>query len=48
MLGNFSIGGYFKEEAITLALKYLLDVLKFDKSKLYITYFEDDKITKNI
>ena len=48
MLGNFSIGGYFKETAIALALQYLLGVLKLDKNKIYITYFEEDSITKNI
>ena len=42
MLGNFSFGDYFKEEAITWAWEYLIDVVKLPKEKLWITIFEDD------
>jgi alanyl-tRNA synthetase len=44
MLGNFSIGGYFKEEAIDLAYELLLSKRFFalSKEKLYITYFFQD------
>ncbi|MFB5029479.1 MAG: Alanine--tRNA ligase [Candidatus Phytoplasma pruni] len=44
MLGNFSIGGYFKEEAIDLAYELLLSERFFalPKEKLYITYFHQD------
>jgi alanyl-tRNA synthetase len=42
MLGNFSFGDYFKEEAIVWAWEYLLDVLSVDKSKLYVSVYEKD------
>ncbi|CAT04995.1 Alanine--tRNA ligase [Mesomycoplasma conjunctivae] len=46
MLGNFSIGDYFKKEAIEFAFEFLVYVLKMDLDKLYITYFSDDLETK--
>ncbi len=42
MLGNFSFGDYFKEEAITWAWEYLIDVVKLPKEKLWVTIFEND------
>ncbi|WP_427902816.1 alanine--tRNA ligase [Metamycoplasma alkalescens] len=42
MLGNFSIGDYFKNEAIAFAYEFIFDVLKLEKEKIYITYFEKD------
>ena len=45
MLGNFSIGDYFKEEAIKLAYEFIFDQLKFNKDNIYITYFSEDKKT---
>jgi len=42
MLGNFSIGNYFKTEAITWGFELLTTVFKFPLEKLYFTVFEDD------
>jgi len=47
MLGNWSLGDYFKEEAIKLSYEFLVNVLKLDKNKIAITCFAGDKI-KNI
>ncbi|QIN46984.1 alanine--tRNA ligase [Mycoplasma capricolum] len=50
MLGNFSIGDYFKKEAIELAWELLTDKNYFDidKNKLYITVFNEDIEAYNI
>lgn len=42
MLGNFSFGDYFKEEAISFAWQFLTEELGLPKEKLWITVFEED------
>ncbi len=42
MLGNWSFGDYFKEEAIDMAWKFLVEMLKVDKERIYVTIFEGD------
>ena len=47
MLGNFSFGDYFKEEAITWAWEFLTGELKIKKEKLWVSvYKEDDQAYK--
>ncbi len=42
MIGNWSFGDYFKEEAIAWSWELLTEVFKIDKEKLYVTIFEGD------
>lgn len=42
MLGNFSFGDYFKEDAIPWAWEFLTKVLEIPADRLYITIYEDD------
>ena len=43
MLGNWSLGDYWKKEAIQWSYEFLTRILKFDENKLYITCFKGDK-----
>ena len=42
MLGNFSIGDYFKKEAIHFAYDLLVNHYHLDVNRLYFTVFEED------
>ena len=42
MLGNFSFGDYFKEEAISWAWEFVTEVLEMPKDKLWVTIYEND------
>ena len=42
MLGNFSFGDYFKEEAIPMAWELLTEVFGFDGDRLWVTVHESD------
>ncbi len=48
MLGNFSFGDYFKEDAIRYAWEFLTDVLGLPEEKLWITVFEEDDEAESI
>lgn len=43
MLGNWSFGDYFREEAIQWAWELLTEVYKIDKNNIYVTVFEGHK-----
>ena len=44
MLGNWSLGDYFKKEAITWSFEFLTDVLKIPKERLAVTVFKGNDI----
>lgn len=48
MLGNFSFGDYFKQEAIEYAWEFLTVILGIPAEKLWITVFEDDNDAADI
>ena len=43
MLGNFSVGKYFKKEAITHSYNYITKELKISPEKLWFTVYKDDE-----
>jgi alanyl-tRNA synthetase len=43
MLGNWSLGDYFKKEAITWSYRFLIEELGFTTDDLHITVFEGDE-----
>ena len=43
MLGNWSLGDYFKKQAIEYSFEFLTKVLKIPKEKLSVTCFKGDK-----
>ena len=42
MLGNFSFGDYFKEEAIEWAWEFVRELLRLPAEKLWVSVFEED------
>jgi alanyl-tRNA synthetase len=48
MLGNWSFGDYFKEDAINWAWELLTKVYKIEKNDLYITVFEGSTDSDNL
>ncbi len=48
MLGNFSIGDYFKKDAIFWAYEYITKILNLPEEKLWITVYKDDVESREI
>ena len=46
MMGSWSIGDYYKQDAVNLAYNLLINVFKFPKEKLYVTVFGGDETLK--
>jgi len=48
MLGNFSFGDYFKEDAIVYAWEFLTEVMQIPEEKLWVTVFDEDDTAESI
>lgn len=48
MLGNFSFGDYFKEDAISWSWEYVTKVLEIPEDRLYVTVYEEDDEAEKI
>lgn len=48
MLGNFSFGDYFKDEAIAFAWELVTKEFGISKDKLAVTYFHTDEVSRDI
>jgi alanyl-tRNA synthetase len=48
MLGNFSLGDYFKDQAIPFAWELMTEVFGFDPERLWVTVFETDDEAERI
>jgi len=48
MLGNFSFGDYFKEDAISYAWNFLTEELGLPKDRLWVTVYKDDQESADI
>ena len=48
MLGNFSFGSYFKEEAIDWAWEFVTGVLEFDRDRLWVTVHPTDDVARKL
>lgn len=48
MLGNFSFGSYFKEQAIFYAWDFITNILGIDSNRIYITHYHTDIESANL
>ncbi len=48
MLGNFSFGDYFKEEAIAFAWDYVRNVAGLSKDRLLVTVYPEDEVARGL
>lgn len=48
MLGNFSFGDYFKQDAIRYAWEFLTEVMELPEERLWVTVYEEDDETADI